>query len=96
MPSRSTRSSTELSDVAREMVRVTRPGGLVFISWTVWYGPWGGHETAPWHYLGGRRAREQHQHARDEPRKHQHPPHDTFSFRRDPPSGTQKTNRETP
>ena len=22
-----------------------------------WFGPWGGHETAPWHYLGGRRAR---------------------------------------
>lgn len=44
--------------MAEEMVRVTRPGGLVFLSWTVWWGPWGGHETAPWHYLGGRRARE--------------------------------------
>ena len=36
---------------------VTRPGGIAFISYTVWYGPWGGHETAPWHYLGGQRAR---------------------------------------
>ncbi len=43
--------------MAEEMVRVTRPGGTVFLSWTVWYGPWGGHETAPWHYLGGHRAR---------------------------------------
>jgi len=43
--------------MADEMVRVTRPGGTVFLSYTVWYGPWGGHETAPWHYLGGRRAR---------------------------------------
>jgi SAM-dependent methyltransferase len=43
--------------MADEMVRVTRPGGTVFISYTVWYGPWGGHETAPWHYLGGARAR---------------------------------------
>jgi SAM-dependent methyltransferase len=43
--------------MAEEMVRVTRPGGTVFISYTVWYGPWGGHETAPWHYLGGRFAR---------------------------------------
>jgi SAM-dependent methyltransferase len=43
--------------MADEMVRVTRPGGLVFISYTVWWGPWGGHETAPWHYLGGLRAR---------------------------------------
>lgn len=43
--------------MADEMVRVTRPGGLVFISYTTWYGPWGGHETAPWHFLGGARAR---------------------------------------
>jgi len=40
-----------------EMLRVTRAGGTVFVSYTVWYGPWGGHETAPWHYLGGARAR---------------------------------------
>jgi SAM-dependent methyltransferase len=43
--------------MAAEMVRVTRPGGLVFLSYTTWWGPWGGHETAPWHYLGGCRAR---------------------------------------
>ena len=43
--------------MADEMLRVTRPGGIAFISYTVWYGPWGGHETAPWHYLGGQRAR---------------------------------------
>lgn len=43
--------------MAEEMVRVTRSGGLTFISYTTWWGPWGGHETSPWHYLGGRRAR---------------------------------------
>ena len=43
--------------MADEMLRVTRPGGTVFLSYTVWYGPWGGHETAPWHFLGGRYAR---------------------------------------
>lgn len=43
--------------MAEEMVRVTRPGGLVFISYTTWFGPWGGHETSPWHFLGGSRAR---------------------------------------
>ena len=43
--------------MADEMVRVTRPGGTIFLSYTVWFGPHGGHETAPWHYLGGRRAR---------------------------------------
>jgi len=39
-----------------ELVRVTRPGGLIFLSYTSWLSPWGGHETAPWHYLGGHRA----------------------------------------
>ncbi len=40
-----------------EMVRVTRPGGTVFVSFTPWLSPWGGHETSPWHLLGGDRAR---------------------------------------
>lgn len=40
-----------------EMVRVTRPGGTVFASFTPWFSPWGGHETAPWHFLGGAYAR---------------------------------------
>ncbi len=39
--------------VAAELVRVTRPGGTIFVSFTPWLSPWGGHETAPWHYLGG-------------------------------------------
>ncbi|MET0426223.1 MAG: class I SAM-dependent methyltransferase [Actinoplanes sp.] len=39
-----------------EMVRVTRPGGTIFASFTPWWSPWGGHETAPWHYLGGEYA----------------------------------------
>ncbi len=42
--------------MADEMVRVTRPGGVVFLSWTTWLSPWGGHETSPWHYLGGHHA----------------------------------------
>jgi SAM-dependent methyltransferase len=40
-----------------EMVRVTRPGGIVFASFTPWLSPHGGHETAPWHFLGGHFAR---------------------------------------
>ena len=39
-----------------ELVRITRPGGLVFLGVTNWLSPWGGHETSPWHYLGGERA----------------------------------------
>jgi SAM-dependent methyltransferase len=43
--------------MADELVRVTKPGGVVFVSFTPWFSPWGGHETAPWHYLGGGYAR---------------------------------------
>jgi SAM-dependent methyltransferase len=39
-----------------ELVRVTRPGGLIVIGFTNWLSPWGGHETSPWHYTGGHRA----------------------------------------
>jgi SAM-dependent methyltransferase len=39
-----------------EMIRVTRPGGLLYLSFCNWYSPWGGHEMSPWHYLGHRYA----------------------------------------
>ncbi len=58
--------------MAEEMLRVTRPGGVVFCSYTVWWGPWGGHETAPWHYLGGRRARKRYF------RRHGHEPKNRY------------------
>ncbi|MCD6640033.1 MAG: class I SAM-dependent methyltransferase [Nocardioides sp.] len=58
--------------MASEMLRVVKPGGLVFISYTVWYGPWGGHETSPHHYLGGMRARRRYA------RKHGHEPKNRF------------------
>lgn len=47
--------------MADEMVRVTKPGGIIYLSFTPWLSPWGGHETAPWHYLGGHRARRRYQ-----------------------------------
>lgn len=60
--------------MADEMVRVTRPGGTVFLSFTVWLGPWGGHETAPWHWLGGERA------ARRYEARHGHPPKNRYGL----------------
>lgn len=39
-----------------EMLRVTKPGGLAVLSYTVWLGPFGGHEMGLTHYLGGERA----------------------------------------
>jgi SAM-dependent methyltransferase len=58
--------------MAEEMLRVTRPGGITFLSFTSWWSPWGGHETAPWHYLGGERA------ARRYRRRHGRPPKNDF------------------
>ncbi len=58
--------------MADEMVRVTSPGGLLFLSYTLWYGPWGGHETSPWHFLGGGRAAERYA------RTHGHRPKNDF------------------
>jgi len=55
-----------------EMVRVTRPRGLVYLAFTTWLSPWGGHETSPWHYLGGRRA------ARRYEQRYGHPPHNRY------------------
>ena len=50
-----------------EMLRVTKPGGLAVLSYTVWLGPFGGHEMGLSHYLGAERA------AARYARKHGHP-----------------------
>ncbi|MEU7042563.1 class I SAM-dependent methyltransferase [Streptomyces varsoviensis] len=53
-----------------EMVRVTRPGGLLYVAFTNWLSPWGGHETSPWHYLGADRARARYRRRTGRPAKH--------------------------
>jgi SAM-dependent methyltransferase len=58
--------------LGREMLRVTRPGGLAVLSYTVWLGPFGGHETGLSHYLGGARA------AARYTRKHGHRPKNDY------------------
>lgn len=60
------------SRMLEEMVRVVRPGGIVFVAYTNWLSPWGGHETSPWHYLGGDWA------ARRYERRYGHPPKNRF------------------
>lgn len=60
-------------DMGEEMLRVTRPGGLTVLSYTVWLGPFGGHETGLWeHYVGGDFARERYT------RRHGQPPKNVF------------------
>jgi SAM-dependent methyltransferase len=58
--------------LGREMLRVTRPGGLVVLSYTVWLGPFGGHEMGLSHYLGGARAADRYS------RKHGHRPKNDY------------------
>ncbi|WP_276650820.1 class I SAM-dependent methyltransferase [Corynebacterium vitaeruminis] len=59
--------------MGEEMLRVTKPGGLAILSYTIWLGPFGGHETGLWqHYVSGGFARDRYQ------RKHGHPPKNVF------------------
>ncbi|MBN3454770.1 class I SAM-dependent methyltransferase [Mycobacterium sp. DSM 3803] len=58
--------------LGNEMLRVTRPGGLAVLSYTVWLGPFGGHEMGITHYLGGARAAERYT------RKHGHRPKNDY------------------
>ncbi len=60
-------------DMGAEMLRVAKPGGLVIISYTIWLGPFGGHETGliP-HYISGNFARDRYT------KRHGHPPKNVF------------------
>ena len=40
-------------EMLSEMVRVVAPGGVIYVGFTNWLSPWGGHETSPRHYRGG-------------------------------------------
>jgi SAM-dependent methyltransferase len=51
-----------------EMIRATKPGGVIYLSFTNWYSPWGGHEMSPWHLVGADFA------ARRYVRRHGRPP----------------------
>lgn len=62
----------DLGGTCDEILRVVRPGGVAVLSYTIWLGPWGGHETSPWHLLGGHRAARRYQ------RKHGKPPKNRY------------------
>src|SRR5262249_22076284 len=44
------------ASVLQEIARVLRPQGVAYVSFPPYYSPLGGHEDAPLHSLGGRRA----------------------------------------
>jgi SAM-dependent methyltransferase len=56
--------------LVEEMIRATRPGGLIYLSFTNWYSPWGGHEMSPWHLLGARFAERRYRRRYGRPPKH--------------------------
>ncbi len=59
-------------DLADELLRVLRPGGTLLLSYPMWLSANGGHETSPWHYLGGHRARRRYE------RRHGRPPKNAY------------------
>ncbi|WIM67495.1 class I SAM-dependent methyltransferase [Corynebacterium breve] len=60
-------------EMGQDMIRVARPGGIVVICYTVWLGPFGGHETGLWqHYVGGEFARDRYT------KKHGRPPKNVY------------------
>src|SRR5450759_3396884 len=50
--------------------RLLKPGGKLYLSWTNWLSPWGGHEYSPFHYLGRRRGHLIYDRLVKRPRKH--------------------------
>jgi SAM-dependent methyltransferase len=54
-----------------EMIRVTRPDGIIYLAFTNWCSPWGGHEMSPWHYLGPRYAEQRYTRSTGRKPKHQ-------------------------
>lgn len=66
-------SVEEPEALINELVRVTRPGGSIYLQNTTWFSPWGGRETSPWHLISGNFAR------RAYTRKHGHLPRNVYS-----------------
>jgi len=38
------------------VAEILNPQGFLYLSWTNWLSPWGGHEFSPFHYLGAKRG----------------------------------------
>jgi len=58
--------------VIREIERVLRPGGWVYLSWTNWYSPHGGHDMSPYHLLGPERGPRLYERLHGPPRKNRY------------------------
>jgi SAM-dependent methyltransferase len=47
---------SEPERVINGLGRILNPGGMLYLTWTNWLSPWGGHEFSPFHYLGAKRG----------------------------------------
>lgn len=54
----------------RSLHEVLLPGGKLYMSWTNWLSPWGGHDFSPFHYLGARRGARIHDRVTGRARSH--------------------------
>jgi SAM-dependent methyltransferase len=50
--------------------KILSPQGRLYLSWTNWLSPWGGHEFSPFHYLGAHRGHVLYDKLVGRPRKH--------------------------
>jgi len=50
--------------------KILSPQGRLYLSWTNWLSPWGGHEFSPFHYLGPRWGHRVYDKWTKRPRKH--------------------------
>lgn len=53
-----------------KVVALLEPGGFLYLSWTNWLSPWGGHEYSPFHYLGPKTGYRVYEKFRGKPRVH--------------------------
>jgi SAM-dependent methyltransferase len=54
----------------RDCHNLLKPGGHLYLSWTNWLSPWGGHEFSPFHYLGPKLGPKCYDAVVRKPRKH--------------------------
>lgn len=46
-----------IKDQAAALKEFHRVASRLYICWTPWYSPWGGHDFSPWHYFGKRKGK---------------------------------------
>lgn len=64
--------AADTEGVITELIRVLKPGGWGYLSWTNWYSPWGGHDMTPYQFLGPKRGSSLYERRHGPPRKNRY------------------------